>query len=45
MVHVFRKEDRDYYDLERLWADAERVPFEEGNEWETTDEPAAAEAT
>lgn len=22
-VHVFHKEERDYYDLERLWADAE----------------------
>jgi ribosome-associated protein len=28
VVHVFHKEERDYYDLERLWADATRVPFE-----------------
>lgn len=42
IVHVFHREDRDYYDLERLWSDAEVVGFEE--EWER-DEPAAAEAT
>jgi ribosome-associated protein len=44
VVHVFQTADRDYYNLERLWADAERVPFED-NDWEVRDEPAAAEAT
>lgn len=53
-VHVFRKEERDYYDLERLWADAPRVPFTEPTpsrspaspKQEEDNEPAAtAEAT
>ncbi|MGH2748697.1 MAG: ribosome silencing factor [Actinomycetota bacterium] len=43
VVHVFHREDRDYYDLERLWADAPVVPYEQ--DWEGRDEPAAAEAT
>ncbi len=28
VVHVFREQERDYYDLEGLWQDAEEVPFE-----------------
>jgi ribosome-associated protein len=52
-VHVFRNEERDYYDLERLWADAPRIPFTEPNpqgssaptSQEEHDEPATAEAT
>lgn len=29
VVHVFLDEARRYYDLERLWTDAPRIPFEE----------------
>ncbi|HEY8215989.1 MAG TPA: ribosome silencing factor [Acidimicrobiia bacterium] len=29
VVHVFLDETRAYYDLDRLWADASRVPFAE----------------
>jgi ribosome-associated protein len=43
VVHVFQPERRDYYDLERLWADAPVVPFDDT--WEERDEPAAAKAT
>jgi ribosome-associated protein len=29
VVHIFHSEERDYYRIERLWADAASVPFEE----------------
>jgi len=28
IVHIFLEETRHYYDLERLWLDAPRIPFE-----------------
>ncbi len=40
VVHVFHKEDREYYDLERLWKDATRVDFTD--EWEQVDERTRA---
>jgi ribosome-associated protein len=35
VVHVFGTEERDYYDLERLWRDAPRVPWDEPAEAST----------
>jgi ribosome-associated protein len=32
VVHVFGLEEREYYDLERLWRDAPRLSWEEGSE-------------
>ncbi len=29
IVHVFEEETRAYYELEKLWLDAPRIPFEE----------------
>lgn len=32
IVHVFHTEDRQFYELERLWKDARQIPFEETEE-------------
>lgn len=40
VVHVFHTDDREYYDLERLWSDAPKVEYEEG--WEQSDERSRA---
>lgn len=29
VVHIFLNTEREYYGLEKLWADAERIPFED----------------
>ena len=29
IVHLFNRENREFYDLERIWADADEVIFEE----------------
>ena len=32
VIHVFDRETRAYYELERLWADAPRIRFEPASE-------------
>jgi ribosome-associated protein len=42
MVHVFHTQERDYYDLERLWADAPVLELPDIAQDGDDDEPAAA---
>jgi len=32
VCHIFHKDERNYYNLERLWGDASRVPLQLGQE-------------
>jgi ribosome-associated protein len=41
LVHVFHREEREYYDLERLWADAPVLEMNYREDGSDTDEPAA----
>ena len=34
IVHIFYRETREFFDLERIWAQAERIPFETDKEEE-----------
>ena len=38
VVHIFREDARDFYALERLWGDAERTDFADGDAPEETAE-------
>src|SRR5688572_16124360 len=40
VVHVFHKDDREYYDLERLWSDAPKTEYED--RWDEVDERTRA---
>ena len=44
VVHVFHKDDREYYDLERLWSDAPMTEYEDEDEegWDEDERTRAA---
>lgn len=41
VVHVFHQVEREYYELERLWKDAEQVPYESETDSESEAERGA----
>lgn len=41
VVHVFHRDDRDYYDLERLWSDAPKTEYEDEG-WDEDERTRAA---
>jgi len=45
VIHVFHPDEREYYDLERLWADVPSEKYDDAQRPESSDEPAAAKAT
>lgn len=42
VVHVFHKDDREYYDLERLWSDAPKTEYEDEEGWDEDERTRAA---
>ena len=42
VVHVFHTEDREYYDLERLWSDAPKTEYEDEERWDEDERTRAA---
>jgi ribosome-associated protein len=42
VVHVFHKDDREYYDLERLWSDAPALEYDDDEGWNERDERTRA---
>ena len=42
VVHVFHKDDREYYDLERLWSDAPKTEYDDEEGWDEDERTRAA---